>query len=43
MGTPAKGIPQDLLENAHCAVIVPDLKTAAFVMLNKFSFRERKN
>ena len=31
MATPDKGIPQDLLDNAHCIVIVPDLKTAAFV------------
>ena len=30
MAAPDKGIPQDLLENAHCVVIVPDLKTAAF-------------
>jgi len=29
MGSPDKGIPQDLLQNAHCIVIVPDLKTAA--------------
>ena len=27
MAAPDKGIPQDLLENAHCLVIVPDLKT----------------
>ena len=32
MATPDKGIPQELLEKAHCVVIVPDLKTAAFVM-----------
>src|ERR1043166_8865249 len=30
MTAPDKGIPQDLLEKAHCIVIVPDLKTAAF-------------
>ena len=30
MNTPDKGIPQDLLAKAHCVVIVPDLKTAAF-------------
>jgi len=30
MDAPDKGIPQDLLEKAHCIVIVPDLKTAAF-------------
>ena len=31
MATPDKGIPQDMLANAHCIVIVPALKTAAFV------------
>jgi lipid-binding SYLF domain-containing protein len=36
MGTPDKGIPQDLLENAHCIVIVPGLKTAAFVLGGKY-------
>lgn len=30
MATPDKGIPQDLLESAHCVVIVPGLKKAAF-------------
>src|SRR5689334_19032305 len=30
MTAPDKGIPQELLENAYCIVIVPDLKTAAF-------------
>ena len=30
MAAPDKGIPEDLLEKAHCIVIVPDLKTAAF-------------
>ena len=30
MAAPDKGIPQDLIEQAHCLVIVPDLKTAAF-------------
>src|SRR4029079_312462 len=34
--TPDKGIPQELLENAHCIVIVPDLKTAAFVVGGKY-------
>ena len=32
MGTPDKGIPQDLLDKAECAVIVPGLKKAAFVV-----------
>jgi lipid-binding SYLF domain-containing protein len=36
MSAPDKGIPQDLLENAHCIVIVPDLKTAAFVFGAKY-------
>jgi SH3 domain-containing YSC84-like protein 1 len=36
MNAPDKGIPQDLLENAHCIVIVPDLKTAAFVGGGKY-------
>jgi lipid-binding SYLF domain-containing protein len=30
MATPDKGIPQELLESAHCVVIVPGLKKAAF-------------
>ena len=36
MGAPDKGIPQELLEKAHCIVIVPDLKTAAFVVGAKY-------
>lgn len=36
MGTPDKGIPQELLENSHCIVIVPGLKTAAFVVGGKY-------
>src|ERR1700693_607868 len=36
MATPDRGIPQELLENAHCIVIVPDLKTAAFVFGAKY-------
>src|SRR5471030_1328371 len=36
MGAPDKGIPQDLLENAHCVVIVPDLKTGAFIVGGKY-------
>ena len=36
MGAPDKGIPQELLENAHCIVIVPGLKTAAFVIGGKY-------
>jgi lipid-binding SYLF domain-containing protein len=36
MAAPDRGIPQDLLQNAHCIVIVPDLKTAAFVVGGKY-------
>ena len=36
MAAPDKGIPQDLLENAHCIVIVPELKTGAFIIGGKY-------
>ncbi|HXJ44228.1 MAG TPA: lipid-binding SYLF domain-containing protein [Bryobacteraceae bacterium] len=36
MATPDKGIPQELLEGAHCIVIVPAMKTAAFVFGGKY-------
>jgi lipid-binding SYLF domain-containing protein len=36
MGVPEKGIPQDLLEKAHCIVIVPGLKTAALGIGGKY-------
>src|SRR5689334_15851432 len=36
MAAPDKGIPQDMLANAHCIVIVPSLKTAAFVFGGKY-------
>jgi len=36
MGTPDKAIPQDLLEKAHCVVIVPGLKKAAFGIGGKY-------
>jgi len=36
MGAPDKGIPEDLLQRAHCIVIVPNLKTAAFLVGGKF-------
>jgi lipid-binding SYLF domain-containing protein len=36
MDAPDKSIPQELLEKAHCIVIVPDLKTAAFVVGGKY-------
>jgi SH3 domain-containing YSC84-like protein 1 len=36
MATPDKGIPQDLLERAHCVVIVPGLKKGAFIIGGKY-------
>lgn len=36
MATPDRGIPEELLGNAHCIVIVPGLKTAAFIVGGKF-------
>jgi len=36
MDAPDKGIPQDLLENARCIVIVPRLKKAAFIVGAKY-------
>src|SRR5579871_2084472 len=36
MAAPDKGIPEELLENAHCIVIVPGLKTAAFLVGGKY-------
>ena len=32
MGTPDKGIPQDLFAKAQCTVIIPGMKKAAFVV-----------
>jgi lipid-binding SYLF domain-containing protein len=32
MAVPDKSIPQDLLERAHCVIIVPDLKKGAFIV-----------
>jgi lipid-binding SYLF domain-containing protein len=32
MATPDKGIPQELLENSECIVIVPGMKKAAFIV-----------
>jgi SH3 domain-containing YSC84-like protein 1 len=32
MGTPDKGIPQDLLNKAQCVIIIPGLKKGAFVV-----------
>jgi SH3 domain-containing YSC84-like protein 1 len=36
MSAPDRGIPAELLKNAHCIVIVPALKTAAFVFGGKY-------
>src|SRR5436305_1292887 len=36
MGTPDRSIPQDLLQKAHCIVLVPDLKKAAFGIGGKY-------
>ena len=36
METPDRSIPQDLLEKAHCIVLVPDLKKAAFGVGGKY-------
>ena len=36
MDAPDKGIPQDLLESAHCIVIVPGLKKGAFIVGAKY-------
>jgi lipid-binding SYLF domain-containing protein len=36
MAAPDKGIPKDLLEKAHCVVIVPGLKKGAFIVGAKY-------
>lgn len=36
MHAPDKGIPQDLLEKAHCVVIVPGMKKGAFLVGGKY-------
>lgn len=36
MQTPDKGIPEDLLAKAHCIVIVPGMKKAAFIVGGKY-------
>src|SRR6478752_5769930 len=36
MAAPDKGIPEDMLANAHCIVIVPSLKTGAFLVGGKY-------
>lgn len=36
MGTPDKGIPQDLLDKSACAVIIPNVKKGAFIVGAKY-------
>jgi len=36
MAAPDRGIPQDLLEKAHCIAIVPSVKTGAFIVGAKY-------
>lgn len=36
MGSPDKGIPEELIEKAHCVVVVPDLMKAAFIVGGKY-------
>jgi len=36
MDSPDKGIPQELLDKAHCIVIVPGMKTAGFLVGAKY-------
>ena len=36
MATPDRSIPRDLIEKAHCIVIVSELKRAAFVVGGKY-------
>ena len=36
MNTPDQGIPQDLLDKAHCLIVVPGVKKAAFVVGGKY-------
>ncbi len=45
MGTPDKGIPQDLLAKAQCVIIIPGLKKGAFVVGAEFGrgFAECRN
>lgn len=36
MDTPDKGIPQDLMEKAHCVVVIPGMKKGAFIVGGKY-------
>src|SRR5947199_9038035 len=45
MGTPDKGIPQDLLAKAECVIVIPGMKKAAFVVGGEYGrgFAECRN
>jgi len=45
MGTPDKGIPQDLLSKAQCVIVIPNMKKAAFVVGGEYGrgFAECRN
>src|SRR3954452_7406648 len=45
MGSPDKGIPQDLLGKAECVIVIPNLKKAAFVVGGEYGrgFAECRN
>ena len=36
MGTPDKSIPQDILNKSYCAVLIPGMKKAAFIIGGKY-------
>ena len=36
MGTPEKGIPLDLMQKAHCVIIVPGVKKVGFIVGGRF-------
>ena len=40
MSAPDKGIPRDLLEKAHCIVIVPAVKRAGFIVGGQYGVGE---
>src|SRR5579885_3799044 len=36
MGSPDKGIPEELIEKSHCVVVIPDLMKGAFIFGGKY-------
>ena len=36
MGTPEKGIPLDLMQKAHCVIIVPGVKKVGFIVGGRY-------